>query len=617
MAHGLLSRRLFLAGGGVLACACHALPGLAFAAEGSAASSLRPPDRGQVRLGAGPMRDQLEQQHRLFMGLDDDRLLKPFRVRAGLSAPGEDMGGWYDETDDFHIDVNDWSTANWHGYIPGHSFGQYVSGLARIHAATGDEATRARVETLIGKYAETVSPRFFDGYTLPAYTYDKLVIGLVDAWRFAGVEAARAALDATTDAALPFLPDHAETRDERRLRPHTSEAQIWDEPYTLPENLFLAWRAGMGERYRDLAVRYLQDEALFDPLARGESPLAGKHAYSHVNALNSAVEAYLATGSAKHLAAARNGFDFVERQSYATGGWGPNEELVAADDHETLFRMLTETHRSFETPCGVYGHFKIARHLLALTGDSRYADGMERLLHNAILGAKPTLPNGDTFYYADFSQDGRKVYRGEAWPCCSGTFVQLAADYGISGYMVGDAALYVLLYAPSTVSAPFGRGVQVTQTTDYPVEDTVGLEVSAEAPTRFALNLRIPAWAGPKTRISVNGRAIGMTPQAGAFLTLRRDWKDGDIVELTLDQGLRLEPLNAAHPEMVALMAGPRVLFPVEAGDAPLSRRALLAARRRGPNDWRVAGPAGEIVLKPFTAIGDEGYRTYSRLSDA
>jgi hypothetical protein len=56
----------------------------------------------------------------------------------------------------------------------------------------------------------------------------------------------------------------------------------------------------MGERYKDLALRYLQDEALFDPLAKGSSPLKGKRAHSHVSALNSAVQAYLVTGQPKY-----------------------------------------------------------------------------------------------------------------------------------------------------------------------------------------------------------------------------------------------------------------------------------------------------------------------------
>lgn len=119
----------------------------------------------------------------------------------------------------------------------------------------------------------------------------------------------------------------------------------------------------MGEQYKDLALRFMQNEALFDPLAKGISPLKGKHAYSHVTALSSAIQAYFVTGEERYLRAAKNGFDFVLQQSYATGGWGPNEELLAADDTETLVNSLTETHRSFETPCGTYGHFRIARSL--------------------------------------------------------------------------------------------------------------------------------------------------------------------------------------------------------------------------------------------------------------
>lgn len=72
----------------------------------------------------GPMKKQFEENHARFLHLEDDRLLKVFRQNAGLSAPGEDMGGWYDGTG-FSLMQNDF-----HAFIPGHSFGQYLSGLA-------------------------------------------------------------------------------------------------------------------------------------------------------------------------------------------------------------------------------------------------------------------------------------------------------------------------------------------------------------------------------------------------------------------------------------------------------------------------------------------------------
>src|SRR5579859_2157833 len=128
-----------------------------------------------VQLHDGPMKRQFEENHARFLHLDDDRLLKVFRQVAGLPAPGEDMGGWYDLTG-FSLEHNDFQ-----GFIAGHSFGQYVSGLSRAYAVTGDEDTRAKVNRLVKGYGETLDEkaRFFVGYRLPAYTYDKLSIGLL------------------------------------------------------------------------------------------------------------------------------------------------------------------------------------------------------------------------------------------------------------------------------------------------------------------------------------------------------------------------------------------------------------------------------------------------------
>lgn len=614
-----LTRRQLLGRGGAALCACHAGARFSFAKNTITTPALKELPYSAVQLGEGSMRDQFEHQQKLFLGIGDDEMLKPFRVRAGLEAPGADMGGWYDQSSDFHIDPNDWSKANWHGFIPGHSFGQYLSGLARGFAITGDAATKEKVSRLVEKLADAISPKFFDDYNLPAYTYDKLVVGLIDAHQYAGVTAARNALGKVTDAALPFLPEKALTREERRALPYKREAQIWDEPYTLPENLFLAWRRGLGERYKTLAMKYLQNDALFDPLARNESPLKGKHAYSHVNALSSAIQAHLATGERRYLDAARNGFEFVQAQSFASGGWGANEELLAPGDLDTNLDMLKSTHRTFETPCGAYAHFKITRSLLRLSKDSRYGDSMERVLYNTILGALPTQSDGETFYYSDYNERATKFYRGETWPCCSGTFVQLAADYGISGWFVDERDVYVNLYAPST--ATFGlRGgeVEIRQTTEYPFENSSLLQIVRTRPSTFAVNLRIPAWAGPGTWIRVNGRGVTTSIKPGSFAEVRRPWKAGDLIEINFDMGgLRLEPLNDKHRDVVALMYGPLVLFPVNASNEPLRADQWLGARRKGQREWAVQSTAVPIRLLPFMEIKGETYRLYNRVVSA
>ena len=113
------------------------------------------------------------------------------------------------------------------------------------------------------------------------------------------------------------------------------------------------------------------------------------------------------------------------RQSFATGGWGPDETFRAPGSGD-LGESLKQTHSSFETPCGAYGHFKITRYLLRVTRDSRYGDSMERVLYNTILGAKPIKEDGTSFYYSDYNnQFAKKGYYRDKWPCCSGTFRRL------------------------------------------------------------------------------------------------------------------------------------------------------------------------------------------------
>src|SRR5262249_31543211 len=108
------------------------------------------------------------------------------------------------------------------------------------------------------------------------------------------------------------------------------------------------------------------------------------------NALGSAMQAYLVLGDEKYFRAAHNGLRMVQEQSYATGGWGPDEAFVTPGKG-LLDASLGTTHASFETPCGSYRHFKITRYLLRLTGGPRYGDTMERLLYKTIAGAPPIL----------------------------------------------------------------------------------------------------------------------------------------------------------------------------------------------------------------------------------
>ena len=319
------SRRTFLKSSAAVAAAALVGPrsGLAGTKD---APQVTPPlgqfGYGDVELLEGPVREQFDRNHKFYLALDEDSLLKPFRQRAGLPAPGEEMGGWYS-----WAPLADLDNPGNNGFAPGHSFGQYLSGLARDYAATGDKATQEKVHRLVNGFAPAITPHFWDDNRFPAYTYDKISVGMIDAHEFAGAPQAFKALDAALDSVTKYLPPGPLSRAEQYARPHKDDSFCWDEPYTLPENFFLAWQRGAGNRYKEMGEHYLADSWYWDPLAAGENVLPGKHAYSHVNAMSSAMQAYFVLGNEKYLRAARNGFDFVRAQSFATGGWGPDEEF--------------------------------------------------------------------------------------------------------------------------------------------------------------------------------------------------------------------------------------------------------------------------------------------------
>ncbi len=540
------------------------------------------------------------------MGLSEDSLLKPLRQMAGLPAPGVELDGWYRYDPDYDHHKGD------DGFAPGAPFGQWVSALARMHAITGSPEARDKVLRLNRAYAQTISGDSYEKNRFPAYCYDKIVCGLIDSHQFVHDPDAFSIMDHTTDVALPHLPKAA-VEHGKSWRPGTDESYRWDESYTISENLFLAYQRGAGKRYRDLGVQYLDDE-YYGPLFEGRDILTGRHAYSYVNSLSSAMQAYLTLGSEKHLRAAKNAFDMLAAQSYATGGWGPDEELRAPGSDD-LAASLVNTHNSFETPCGSYAHFKLTRYLLRVTRDSRYGDSMERVMYNTVLGAKPLQPDGRAFYYSDYNFDGRKIYKWAHWPCCSGTLPQVAADYRINTYFRDPSGIYVNLYIPSNVHwMQNGAQVSLAQKGDYPFEPNIEFELTVSKPAEFAVKLRIPVWSGSPS-ISVNGKRVSFAGDPGFFATIHRDWKTGDRIQLELPMAARLEPIDSGHPETVALLRGPLVLFAISSGADTLTRRQLLAAEKSGPRKWQVETANRKVDFLPFTSIEDEQYSTYVRVS--
>ena len=565
--------------------------------------AMLPVRRADVDLLEGPMLDQFRAHHATLLAMDEDALLKPFRQAAGLPAPGDDLGGWYNASAGFD------PPADMHGFIPGHSFGQYVSSLARAYAATGNGATKQKAERLVSGFAPTITERFFRDYPLPAYTFDKINIGLIDAHEFAGATDALAVLDRATDAALPHLPEKALTRPEMAARPHRNVAYTWDESYTLPENLYLAWQRGAGERYRTLARRFLLDGDYFEPLSRGENVLPGRHAYSHVNALSSAMQAWLVDGDPKHLQAARNGFDFVLAQSFATGGWGPNEGFVVPGSG-ALGEVVE--HDARELRDAVRRLWPFQDHPPSAGGDRRQPlrrqHGARSLQRRARRAADEARRDGLLLRRLqwrrrqDLFRIQMPVLLGNARPDRGGLWHQHLSRERPRHFCQPLCAVAAALarrhhHANDRLSARFARRYRGRY----------------ENTGSFSIALRIPAWAGAGTAVEVNGRRVREPVLPGTFHEIRRAWRGGDRVALTLDRKPRLEAVDEKHPDLLAVMQGPLALFAVGDRFLPLKRADLMSVRQaiEGSSDWRVSTRDGTQTFKPYFAIAGETTRLY------
>ncbi len=528
-----------------------ALAGAAPAAQTSAKEErLKAPraltafDYRGVTLLPGPLADRAAAAREFYLAIPDDDILKGFRRKAGLPAPGQDMGGWCHDT-------------------TGVVFGQWLSGMARMSRATDDAALRDKAARLMTGWGETL-PRQSFGH----YDYDKFACGLVDMARYGGHPDALPLLARMTDWAEAHLKrDRLDATDADSQGGFFNGQMEW---YTLPENLYRAYLLTGDARYREFGDvwRYPHYWGMFN--GRVDATPDGFHAYSHVNTLSSAAMTYAVTGDRAYLKTLTGAYDYFQRtQCYATGGYGPGEKLMAPDGAlgESVAAEPNAKYlggiagRSFETPCGSWGVFKLTRYLQEFTGEARYGDWMERILFNGIGAALPMQGRGRTFYYADYRLQGaRKYYFGDAWPCCSGTYIQDVADFPNLVYYTDAVGLLVNQYLPSRVVWDHaGQPITLTQQTDYPASGTVALTLAMARPSDFALRFRVPGWS-QGVSAQVNGRAVADVGRPGEWAAIRRRWRPGDRVTIHIPLETRPVPIDARHPQRLAYARGPVVL---------------------------------------------------------
>lgn len=226
--------------------------------------------------------------------------------------------------------------------------------------------------------------------------------------------------------------------------------------------------------------------------------------------------------------------------------------------------------------CAVVEQMASDEILMGITGDPFWADHCENVALNTFTAAMmpdmrslryitspnmaisdeklhgPSIDNNlrGMLSMSPFSSRCCQHNHGMGWPYYAEHLVMATTDGGLA----------TMLYAANTTKAKVagGKTVILTETTDYPFDETVTLTVGTESPVVFPLYLRIPAWADGCT-VKVNGKKQPVSNPAGRYVRIDRTWKNGDKVQLTLPMTLTAD-FWRQNKESVSLNYGPLTL---------------------------------------------------------
>ena len=220
-------------------------------------------------------------------------------------------------------------------------------------------------------------------------------------------------------------------------------------------------------------------------------------------------------------------------------------------DHSTM-RQVDETERGImQETCVTVTWMKLCSQLLQLTGDPFFAEQMERSFWNALSGAVNTegvpLNNGLPFdSYSPLLPGTRgratggfkRMQDGTFYGCCACIASAGLGLVGRSGALLSREGLCLNWYLPGEVraSTPSGAPLGLILETDYPLSGAVHLRLSLDSAEEFTLSLRVPSWS-EDSALAVNGEPVSCAP--GGYASLRRLWKDGDRLQLSLDMRVR------------------------------------------------------------------------------
>jgi DUF1680 family protein len=598
----------------------------------------RPFSLGDVRLLNSPFKAAMERNADYLLSIDPDRLLHNTRLYAGFVPKGEIYGGW--------------ESAG----IAGHTLGHYLTAISQQYAATGDDRFKRRIDYIISEMAvcqeaygdgyigalpptelatlrgfrngkiEMAGPfTFKSGAWVPWYTEHKVLNGLKDAWILGGSEQARAValrladwVDSVTSGLTP-----GQLQEMLRVE-QGGMMDVLAEIYSLTGN----------PRYLAASRRFYH-HAVMDPLLWGQDALVGLHANTQIPKVIGAARTYEVTGEPEGRVIAENFWGLVAHHySYVIGGDSDDEHFYPEGS------MSNHLDTNTAETCNTYNMLKLTQHLFCWNPDTETADFYERALYNHILASQEPK-KGMFTYFMSLKPGMFKTYSTpfESFWCCVGTGMENHTKYGGAIYYHGVDDLYVNLFIPSVLTWR-ERAFGLEQDTDYPTGNQTRLVITRAPAAALALKVRCPGWAAGQLSFDLNGTSLAVPGAPGTYAVIRRAWKAGDVLTVTIPMSVRAEAMPD-NPAKIAFLYGPVVLAgdlgPEQEGPTVPYAQSQYAnegasappvpvlVRGDGPAEASVIRSSGgslvfrtqgigrpeDVTLRPFWEISYDRYNVY------
>jgi DUF1680 family protein len=508
-----------------------------------------------VKLLDGPFKQARDLNVKTLLQYNIDRLLAPYRKAAGLTP-------------------KDSSYTNWAG-LDGHIGGHYLSAMA-INAATGDEECKKRMLYMIAELKlcqdanAKSNPAWGDGYVgavpnseavwtsvkngdfkafhgawVPWYNVHKMYAGLRDAWNYDGNEDAKNIFIKFCDWAINITSNLSEEQMQSMLDTEQGGMnEVLSDAYAITKN----------EKYL-IAAKIFSHKMLLDPMSAGIDNLDNKHANTQIPKVIGFERIGELSGDKKFMNAGSFFWQTVTTNRTLAFGGNSRREFFPGPAASTDFINDVEGPES----CNSYNMLKLTEDLFRMHPSAKYADYYERTMYNHILSTQNPRTGGYV-YFTPVRPRSYRVYSApdEAMWCCVGTGMENHGKYNEFIYTHQHDSLFINLFIASALNWK-EKGIQLTQQTKFPYEEQTKLVIT-KAASSFILMVRYPSWVSDGAlKISVNGKPVTYSAHPSSYLSINRNWKKGDVVEIILPMHNSIEHLPNV-PTYVALMHGPILL---------------------------------------------------------